>query len=264
MNNDDTKGPNPHSALNPEPRSLNPVGYIHSVETAGTVDGPGMRFVVFVSGCPMRCLYCHNPDTRNLKDGKLTDANDLIAEILQYSDFAKLTGGGVTISGGEPLFQQKFVTAILKGCKENGLHTAVDTSGYLGKMVKQELLDVTDLFLLDIKSFDPETHMKVTGKELAPTLDFARHLADKGKPMWVRCVIVPGLTDNVEYLENLADFLQELGNVEKVEILPFHKMGEVKWKALGLPYELADIQPPAPELIQQIQGIFAKRGLSVV
>lgn len=239
-------------------------GYIHSVETAGTVDGPGMRFVVFVSGCPMRCLYCHNPDTRNLKDGKLTDANDLIAEILQYSDFAKLTGGGVTISGGEPMFQQKFVTAILKGCKENGLHTAVDTSGYLGKMVKQELLDVTDLFLLDIKSFDPETHKKVTGKELAPTLDFAQHLADKGKPMWVRCVIVPGLTDNLDHLENLADFLQELGNVEKVEILPFHKMGEVKWKALGLPYELADTEPPAPELIRQIQEIFARRGLNVV
>lgn len=239
-------------------------GYIHSVETAGTVDGPGMRFVVFVSGCPMRCLYCHNPDTRNMRDGKLTTAEDLIKEILQYADFARRTGGGVTISGGEPLFQQKFVTAILKGCKEHGLHTAVDTSGYLGKMVKPELLDVTDLFLLDIKSFDPATHEKVTSKKLQPTLEFARLLAEKGKPMWVRCVIVPGLTDDLEVLTRLADFLKELGNVERVEILPFHKMGETKWKALGLPYTLSDVQPPSPDLIKQIHKIFQAQGLSVV
>ncbi|MDD3181810.1 MAG: pyruvate formate-lyase-activating protein [Alphaproteobacteria bacterium] len=239
-------------------------GYIHSVETAGTVDGPGMRFVVFVSGCPMRCLYCHNPDTRNMKDGKLTRAKDLVAEIMEYSDFIKRTGGGVTISGGEPLFQQKFVTAILKGCKEHGLHTAVDTSGYLGKMIKQELLDLTDLFLLDIKSFDPATHEKVTGKKLAPTLDFARHLAAIGKPMWVRCVIVPNLTDDLDVLGKLADFLKELGNVEKVEVLPFHKMGEAKWEALGLTYQLKNTQPPSPDLIQHIHEIFAARGLSVV
>ena len=239
-------------------------GYIHSVETAGTVDGPGMRFVVFVTGCPMRCLYCHNPDSRNLKDGKLTKAQDLINEITSYSDFLKRTGGGVTISGGEPLFQQKFVTAILKGCKENGLHTAVDTAGYLGKMVRQELLDVTDLFLLDIKSFDPETHEKVTEKKLQPTLDFAQHLASIGKPMWVRCVIVPDLTDDLPTLERLADYLKELCNVEKIEILPFHKMGEAKWEALGLEYKLADTQPPSPELIEQIHEIFSKRGLAVV
>lgn len=251
----------------PSPTPLDPSlssGYIHSVETAGTVDGPGMRFVVFVSGCPMRCLYCHNPDTRNLKDGKLTQASDLISEILEYSDFFKRTGGGVTISGGEPLFQQKFVTAILQGCKEHGLHTAVDTSGYLGRMVKKELLDATDLFLLDIKSFDPATHEKVTGKKLAPTLDFARLLASIGKPMWVRCVIVPDLTDDLDVLNKLADYLKELGNVEKVEILPFHKMGEAKWAALGLPYALANTEPPSFELIEQIHKIFAMRGLNVV
>lgn len=251
----------------PNPKSQAPSpseGYVHSVETAGTVDGPGMRFVVFVTGCPLRCLYCHNPDSRNLKDGKLMRAADLVAEASQYADFIKRTGGGVTVSGGEPLFQQKFVTAIFKGCKEQGLHTALDTSGYLGKMVKKELIDATDLVLLDIKSFDPATYEKVTGKQLQPTLDFARHLAELGKPMWVRCVIVPNLTDNLDDLSRLADFLKELGNVEKVEVLPFHKMGEPKWQALRYDYTLSDTQPPAPELIQQIHDIFRERGLSVV
>jgi len=251
----------------PDPRPLNPdpsSGYIHSVETAGTVDGPGMRFVVFVSGCPLRCLYCHNPDTRNMKDGTLTSVADLIKEITEYSDFIKRTGGGVTVSGGEPLFQQKFVTEIFKGCKGHNLHTALDTSGYLGKMVKKELLDVTDLVLLDIKSFDPATHEKVTGKKLQPTLDFAKHIAALGKPMWVRCVIVPNLTDDIEVLGKLADFLKELGNVQKVEVLPFHKMGEAKWKALDLPYTLGATQPPSPELIDQIHALFTARGLQVV
>ena len=239
-------------------------GYVHSVETGGTVDGPGMRFVIFVTGCPLRCLYCHNPDSRNLKDGKLMRAADLVAEAAQYGDFMKRTGGGVTVSGGEPLFQQAFVTEIFKGCKEHGLHTALDTSGYLGRMVKKELLDATDLVLLDIKSFDPATYEKVTHKKLQPTLDFARTLAEIGKPMWVRCVIVPNLTDNLDDLSRLADFLKDLGNVEKVEVLPFHKMGEPKWQAMGLPYTLADTQPPSPELIAQIHEIFRGRGLSVV
>ena len=187
-----------------------------------------------------------------------------MAEAAQYSDFIKRTGGGVTVSGGEPLFQQKFVTEIFKGCKEHGLHTALDTSGYLGKMVKKELLDVTDLVLLDIKSFDPATHEQVTSKKLQPTLDFAKYMAELGKPMWVRCVIVPDLTDDLDVLGRLADFLKELGNVQKVEILPFHKMGEAKWEALGLPYLLKDTQPPAPELIKQIHTIFKERGLVVV
>jgi len=260
----------PHSDTNstrPSPKSLvasPPSGYIHSVETAGTVDGPGMRFVVFVSGCPLRCLYCHNPDTRNMKDGKLTTAQALVDEAAQYSDFIKRTGGGVTVSGGEPLFQQKFVTEIFKGCKALDLHTALDTSGYLGKMVKKELMDVTDLVLLDIKSFDPATHEKVTSKKLEPTLDFARHMAELGKPMWVRCVIVPDLTDDLDVLGRLADFLKQLGNVQKVEILPFHKMGEAKWEALGLPYLLKDTQPPSAELIGKIHELFKARGLEVV
>lgn len=241
-----------------------PEGYIHSVETAGTVDGPGIRFVVFTTGCPLRCLYCHNPDSRNLKDGKLTSAADVVKEISQYADFLKRTGGGVTVSGGEPLYQQDFVTTIFKGCKAMGLHTALDTSGYLGKAVSQSLLDVTDLVLLDIKSFDSETYKKVTNTKLQPTLDFADHLAALGKPMWVRCVLVPGLTDNMDDFDRLADYLKKLGNVQKVEILPFHKMGEAKWKALGYKYELEDTQPPTPEVIQKVQEVFTRRGLSTV
>ncbi|MCL2469945.1 MAG: pyruvate formate-lyase-activating protein [Alphaproteobacteria bacterium] len=238
-------------------------GYIHSVETAGTVDGPGMRFVVFVTGCPLRCLYCHNPDTRELRDGKRVMASELVDEIARYKDFI-LRQGGVTVSGGEPLFQQRFVTSILQGCKAMGLHTAVDTSGYLGALVKQSLLDVTDLFLLDIKAFDEELHQRLTGKKLAPVLDFARHLAAHNKPMWVRCVIVPDLTDNMEDLTRMADFLAALGSVEKVEILPFHKMGEPKWQALGLNYELSAVQPPEKEQIRAICELFRGRGFEVV
>ncbi len=251
----------------PDPRRPVPgphQGYIHSIVTGGTVDGPGMRFVIFTTGCPLRCLYCHNPDTRNLKDGKLTSADELVAEAARYADFMKRTGGGVTVSGGEPLFQQDFVTEIFKGCKARGFHTALDTSGYLGKMVKKELLDVTDLVLLDIKSFDPETYRKVTGLNLKPTLDFAELLARAGKKMWVRCVIVPDLTDDLETLEKLADYLARLGNVEKVEVLPFHKMGEAKWKALGYEYKLADTQPPSPDLIEKIRAIFTGRGLEAI
>ncbi len=228
------------------------------------MDGPGMRFVVFTTGCPLRCLYCHNPDTRNLTDGKLRQASDIVAEASLYADFIGRTGGGVTVTGGEPLFQQDFVTEIFKGCKALGLHTALDTSGYLGKMTKAELLDVTDLVLLDIKSFDSETYRRVTGMNLKTTLDFAELLAARKKPMWIRCVIVPNLTDDLNVLENLADYLKSLGDVEKVEILPFHKMGEMKWKMLGYKYELSDTPPPSPELIEKIREIFRSRDLVAI
>ncbi|MDD5585992.1 MAG: pyruvate formate-lyase-activating protein [Alphaproteobacteria bacterium] len=238
-------------------------GYIHSVETAGTVDGPGMRFVVFVTGCPLRCLYCHNPDTRNLTDGKKTTAAELVDEIAQYRDFLSRTGGGVTISGGEPLFQQDFVTAVLQGCKKLGLHTALDTSGYLGNKVKDELLAATDLVLLDIKSFDPFAYRKITGSRLQLTLDFARRLSSFRKPTWIRFVLVPGLTDDLEAIAKMADFIKGLGCVERVEVLPFHKMGEAKWESLGLPYTLKDTEPPATELVKRVQGIFRSHGLVV-
>jgi pyruvate formate lyase activating enzyme len=239
-------------------------GYIHSIETAGTVDGPGLRFVVFVTGCPLRCLYCHNPDSHQMMRGQKTTADALVKEIAQYREFLMRTGGGVTVSGGEPLTQIPFVTAIFRGCKELGLHTALDTSGYLGAHVKNDLLDVTDLVLLDIKSFDPFTYRKVTSVNLKPTLDFAKRLAMMGKPMWIRFVLVPGLTDDFEALNKMADFVAELKTVERVEILPFHKMGESKWEELGLDYKLKDTQPPSPELVAQVKEIFKGRGLMVI
>src|SRR5512143_138394 len=169
-------------------------GYIHSVESGGTVDGPGVRFVVFTTGCPLRCLYCHNPDSLHLKDGRQVSSAKVVAEIAGYAPFLKRARGGVTISGGEPLAQPAFTAAVLRGCKRLGLHTALDTSGYLGAAAPDALLADTDLVLLDIKSFDPETYRRLTGVALQPTLDFARRLAALDKAMWVRYVLVPGLT----------------------------------------------------------------------
>jgi pyruvate formate lyase activating enzyme len=239
-------------------------GYIHSVETAGTVDGPGIRFVIFLTGCPLRCLYCHNPDTHQLKSGRIKTARKMIEEVAKYKDYLKNMGGGVTITGGEPLFQPEFTAAILKGCKELGLHTALDTNGFLGNKVPVELLDAADLVLLDIKSFDPAAYRKITGARLQPTLDFARMLSALHKPMWIRFVLVPGLTDDFKMIENMVEFVQSLGCVEHVEVLPFHKMGETKWEELNLKYTLKETPPPSADLVRRTRTAFSGRGWVVV
>ncbi len=239
-------------------------GYVHSVETAGTVDGPGVRFVVFLSGCPLRCLYCHNPDTQRFKAGTRRTAGEVVAEIAEYRDFLERAHGGVTLTGGEPLAQPAFVHAILHGLKELGLHTALDTSGYLGRNATREMLDLVDLVLLDIKSFEAQTYRKVTGVDLTPTLRFARRLCDLGKRMWIRFVLVPGLTDAPENVEGLAAFAQTLTTVDRVEVLPFHKMGEFKYEALGMPYLLKDTKPPSQALIERVRGQFRKHKLPAV
>ncbi|MDX2214102.1 MAG: pyruvate formate-lyase-activating protein [Oculatellaceae cyanobacterium bins.114] len=237
-------------------------GRIHSVETCGTVDGPGIRFVVFTEGCPLRCLYCHNPDCRHGTDGKTVAVEALIHEIQAYSSYIRLPGG-VTVSGGEPLMQPEFVRQLLKRCKECGFHTVLDTSGYTDLDTAKPVLDYVDLVLLDIKSFDPEIYTQVTHVSIEPTLNFARYLSDIQKPTWIRFVLVPGLTDPVHNIEGLADFVATLKNVEKVEVLPFHKMGEYKWEQLGYDYQLKNTQPPTPELINQTMHIFESRGLKV-
>ena len=242
---------------------VNVEGFIHSVETGGAVDGPGLRFVVFLSGCPLRCLYCHNPDTWHCKDAKRTGVATLLNEILLYSHYLKRTGGGVTATGGEPLVQPEFVTALFQGCKSMGLHTALDTSGFLGENATDQLLAATDLVLLDIKSFDPAVYRRITGGNLAPTLRFAEHLAAIGKPTWLRYVLVPGLTDDIAAIEALAAYARTL-NMAKVEVLPFHKMGEPKWEALKLPYTLKDTEPPSPELVARVKDIFVRQGLRTV
>jgi pyruvate formate lyase activating enzyme len=239
-------------------------GYIHSIETCGTVDGPGIRFVIFTAGCPLRCLYCSNPDCRYLENGKKVSVDELITDIQKYTSYMNASGGGVTVSGGEPLFQSQFVTEIFRRCKTLGIHTALDTSGYCDLQAAKPVLEFTDLVLLDIKSFDRSTYHKVTSVDLEPTLILARYLSDIQKPVWIRFVLVPGLTDDRQNVEGLADFIAGLKNIKKVEVLPFHKMGEYKWQQLGYDYQLKDTEPPTSELIQQTLDIFRSRGLNVV
>ncbi|MEN9216419.1 MAG: pyruvate formate-lyase-activating protein [Gloeomargarita sp. HHBFW_bins_162] len=234
-------------------------GKIHSYETMGTVDGPGIRFVVFTQGCPLRCLYCHNPDCRSITGGREVTVGEIISEIKKYRSY--LRGGGVTVSGGEPLMQPEFTAAIFQACHDLGLHTALDTSGYCPVAVAEPVLAHTDLVLLDIKSFDPDIYQRVTHVSLEPTLTMARYLSAVGKPVWIRFVLVPGLTDPRHNIEGLADFVATLTNVERVEVLPFHKMGEYKWEQLGLAYLLRDTPEPSAELVAETKAIFQARGL---
>ena len=235
-------------------------GLIHSVESCGTVDGPGIRFIVFLSGCSLRCQYCHNPDTSFKRRGKERTVEDVLEEISRYASFLKTAKGGVTISGGDPLFQPDFTRALLHGCKEMGLHTCIDTSGHLGCNADDALLADTDLVLLDIKAWNPEQYKHVTGQNLQPTLDFAEKLAARGIPMWLRYVLVPGLTDQLEDITALARYAAGLGNVQRVDVLPFHQMGKFKWVELGLEYPLMELEPPAQELTVKVRSIFRENG----
>lgn len=243
--------------------NVNVEGYVHSVETGGAVDGPGLRFVVFLAGCHLRCLYCHNPDTWHMKDGKKTGVAQLLNEILLYAHYLKRTGGGVTATGGEPLSQPEFVKALFQGCKAMGLHTALDTNGFLGDHADDALLAATDLVLLDIKAWDPVVYKNLTGAELSPTLRFAERLAAMKKPTWLRYVLVPGWTDNLEHVTELAAYAAKL-KMAKVEVLPFHKMGEPKWDAMNLKYDLRDTEPPSPQLVAHVKEIFVSHGLKTV
>ncbi|MGK7886527.1 MAG: pyruvate formate-lyase-activating protein [Crocosphaera sp.] len=238
-------------------------GVIHSVETCGTVDGPGVRFIVFTKGCPLRCLYCHNPDCRHVENGKLVSVDELISEIEKYQSYFKFSGGGVTVSGGEPLMQPEFVKAIFEQCHRLGIHTALDTSGYVNVNIAKPVLEYADLVLLDIKSFDPKVYKKVTNVSIEPTLNFARYLNEIKKPTWIRFVLVPHLTDGVENVTGLAQFLAQFDNIERVEVLPFHKMGEYKWEQLGYDYQLTETQPPSDELLEKVINIFKSYDLAI-
>jgi pyruvate formate lyase activating enzyme len=239
------------------------LGSLHSWELVTGVDGPGTRLTAFLSGCPLRCLYCHNPDTMEMRRGEPVTAVELLGRIARYRKIFEVTGGGLTLSGGEPLMQPAFVAQILRGAKEMGIHTAIDTSGYLGRHCTDAMLDDIDLVLLDVKSGDPETYTRVTGRELAPTLEFGRRLAARGTEIWIRYVLVPGLTDEVANVEAVAEYVATLGSVSRVEVLPFHQMGRDKWESLGMRYELADTPPPSPELVDRVRTQFRSRGLTV-
>lgn len=238
-------------------------GWIHSYETGGTVDGPGVRFVLFLSGCPLRCRYCHNPDGWRMKNGRRVESDEVNAMIDKYVPFLKRAGGGLTISGGEPTTQPEFCRAVFTHAKKRGLHTALDTSGYLGRKIDDELLDLVDLVLLDLKSMKPRLYEHVTGVELEPTLDFARRLAARGTPAWIRFVLVPGLTDDPENVEALGRFVAQMPNVERLEVLPFHQMGAFKWTELGLDYLLEDTPPATMEQAEVAKTALRAHGIRV-
>jgi pyruvate formate lyase activating enzyme len=235
-------------------------GYCHSYETASRYDGPGLRVVLFMSGCLLRCTYCHNPDTWHLKDGTYVSLAQVLRRLGDFAPSIQALGGGLTISGGEPMVQLAFTRRIFAGAKEMGLHTAIETSGFLGDRADEAYLSNIDLVLLDIKSSDPETYRRVTGRELAPTLRFAERLASLSKPAWVRFTLVPGETDDPANVDGIARFVAPMKNVEWVEVQPFHQMGGFKWKAMGLEYKLENTQPPSRDLVNRVIEQFRAAG----
>lgn len=249
-------------------------GFVHSIETGAAVDGPGVRFVMFSAGCQFRCLYCHNPDTWKLHNGKLKTVDEIVTEIGKYARFLKFAGG-VTFSGGEPLMQANFIGEIAYRVKQDyNLHIALDTQGFLAGHLDDAWFDNIDLVMLDIKHIDPEKYQKLTAQPLQPTLDFAHRLIKMGKPMWIRYVLVPGLTDDLNDVEKHAQFVKSLQDkaielhdkklIERIEVLPFHNLGESKWQELNLKYTLSETEPPSPEFVKIIKEIYKKYGLPAV
>lgn len=237
------------------------IGRIHSLESFGTVDGPGIRFVVFLQGCPLRCLYCHNPDTWDVtKDTKYQmTPEELLAEVVRYKSF--IAKGGVTVTGGEPLLQPDFLNAFFRLCRSEGIHTALDTSGYICSPKALEVLEYTDLVLLDIKTMNPELHPILTGVGPENTLRFLDALEARGVPTWIRHVLVPGLTDEDVWLTALAHYISRYKVVQKVELLPYHSMGAYKYEQLGLDYQLKDTAPLSAEKLAQAKAIFRQNGV---
>lgn len=239
------------------------MGFLHSYTTGSAVDGPGIRVVAWTTSCMFRCQYCHNPDTWTLSNGIPVTLERAIDGVRKYAHGLKLMHGGFTLSGGEPLMQARFASRLLEAVKKMGVHTAIETNGFYGDHLSDEELGNIDLVILDMKAFTPEQHERVTGiKDNSEVLAFARRLAELKRPMWLRYVLVPGLTDDPAEMEQMAKFAASLGVVERVEILPFHQLGQYKWEKLGLEYRLADTHPPSGELIAQAIGIFRDAGLS--
>jgi pyruvate formate lyase activating enzyme len=238
-------------------------GWVHSWDLSLGVDGPGARFVLFTAGCPLRCLYCENPDTWTPRGGRLTALADVLKQVGHYRSALRTAGGGVTVTGGEPLDQPVFVARFLRACRELDLHTALDTSGYLGHRASDEMLADTGLVLLDLKSFDPATYRRVTGREVGPTLRFAERLAELGRPVRIRFVLVPGLTDDPANVEGVARFAAGLPNVEQVDVLAYHRLGVAKYAALNLPYPLPDTPEPGEADLRRARERFAGHGLNV-
>ena len=223
-------------------------GYIHSTESFGSVDGPGVRFIIFVNGCPMRCQFCHNPDTWKMQDGEERTTDELLKTALRYRSYWKKEGG-ITVSGGEPLMQMDFMIDLFKKAKAEGVHTNIDTCGavftreepFFSKL--EELMKYTDMLMLDIKHIDREEHKKLTGHYNDNILAFAKFLSEHGVPIWIRHVVVPGITDKEEYLFRLGEFISQLKTLKALDVLPYHTMGKVKYEQLGIDYPLGDTPP---------------------
>lgn len=247
-------------------RTAPDTGYIHSVETFGTVDGPGIRYIVFTQGCLMRCLYCHNRDTWDRRGGKVMKVAELMEDIRKYVPFMKSSGGGVTVTGGEPLLQKVFLRHLFEACQAEGIHTCLDTNGFLGPSGYDDdlegLLDHTDLVLLDLKQIDDEMHKELTAVSNSWPLRFARHLEKRAIPTWIRYVVVGGYTEDPKWAAGLADFIKDMKNVEKVELLPYHKLGKHKWDAFSDQYPLQDLEPPTTSTLEAVKAEFTKQGLS--
>ena len=240
------------------------MGFLHSYTTGSTVDGPGVRVVAWTTGCMWRCQYCHNPDTWTLSNGMPVSVAKAAEELRKYRHGLKVMSGGFTLSGGEPLMQHRFAAKLLAAARQMDIHTAIETNGFYGSRLSDAELDTIDLVLLGIKTWDPARHLALTGKEIEPTLEFARRIAARRKPLWIRFVLVPGLTDDLDDLARTAEFASGLGTVERVEVLPFHQMGRYKWERLGLEYSLANVDPPDSEAVERACDVFRKFGLKAV
>jgi pyruvate formate lyase activating enzyme len=237
-------------------------GFLHSFTTGSTVDGPGVRLVAWTSGCQFKCLYCHNPDTWNMTNGMPVTLELATEQLSRYRHGLKIMNGGFTLSGGEPLMQDRFAVRLFTAAQQMGIHTAIDTNGTLGSRLSDEELEKIDLVMLCMKHTDPDRHRELVGKELGPTLDFAKRLAERKRPMWLRFVLLPGWTDTNENIGKMADLLAGWGNCERVDILPFHQLGSFKWDRLGLKYTLADLEPPDSNAVERACEQFRAAGLT--
>jgi pyruvate formate lyase activating enzyme len=237
------------------------VGFLHSFTTGSTVDGPGVRVVAWTAGCQWRCLYCHNPDAWSMTNGRAVPLERAVAELRRYRRGLQVMSGGFTLSGGEPLMQDRFAARLFAGAKAMGIHTAIETNGTLGNRLSDAELGQIDLVILDLKTWGEERHRRLTGKDGAATLEFARRLSALKRPMWVRFALVSGLTDDRDSVAGIAKFAAGLGVVQRVEVLPFHQMGRYKWERLGLQYTLKDASPPSSELVERTCDIFRTEGL---
>src|SRR5262245_20149854 len=238
------------------------MGFLHSFTTGSAVDGPGVRVVAWTAGCMWRCLYCHNPDTWTMTNGIPVTITNAVAELRKYRRGLKVMAGGFTLSGGEPLMQDRFAVKLFAAAKAMDIHTTIETNGYWADRLSDAELDTIDLVMLGIKTWDPERHRRLTGMDIGPTLAFARRLAVRRRPIWVRFVLVPGLTDDPDDVARIANFAASLGHVDRVEGLPFHQLGRYKWERLGLQYTLHDVEPPSTELVNRTCEVFRAAGLN--